>query len=719
MKASLGPRNLLALLAGLLLALGVAPVAAQNLIKNGDFSRAGDPPNGWAKESEASKKGSVRVSGGVLELAPNARNTPSDKPLGLGQAIDATAMAGRVLLVSANLGLRAPATGAVVGLHALRADGSEIGMVHLRQSDPGDRLEAKSGTLAIPAGEKPKLLILFAVAEGLGGAARFGDISVTLQPAGTARTDAAPAVGPATAPSGPTYAAKVSVDAAARGRTIPRDLFGVNIEWWRNATGLWDPAGDRLHPQGVQLTTALKPGLIRFPGGYLGDIYDWREAVGPRKNRRKIVTHPGNRDTDVPYFGTDELVDFARATGAQLMLQANLGTGDARMAAEWVRYMKNRREKDAGAPRATWWELGNELYHSGDASGRSLKPEAYADKVLAFARAMRAEDPTVRLGAIAMENYPLFPFNSHRDWNEIVLKRAGGEIDFLALHNGYAPVAPDDRANPRDVYRALWAAPMMIAENLKTVDGQIRRHAPRDRADRIRLTVTEWAPLFHVTPASAWIDHSKTLGSALYVADVLRVFIENERVEAATFFKLNEPSFLGLLGMRRGEWIANPSYFAFQLYTDHFGTRVVASRRDSPTYDSVRAGIVPATKSVPLLESVASLSEDGATLFVMLINKSIDQAAEVSLGISGFEPAGGKAHLLTGPSPDSNTGAELPRVPGINWARQVNVDPSARHFDRGSPAEVKLASSPIAGAGRSFTYRLPPHSVASLELRRR
>jgi hypothetical protein len=102
MKASLGPRNLLALLAGLLLALGVAPVAAQNLIKNGDFSRAGDPPNGWAKESEASKKGSVRVSGGVLELAPNARNTPSDKPLGLGQAIDATAMAGRVLLVSAN-----------------------------------------------------------------------------------------------------------------------------------------------------------------------------------------------------------------------------------------------------------------------------------------------------------------------------------------------------------------------------------------------------------------------------------------------------------------------------------------------------------------------------------------------------------------------------------------------------------------------------------------
>jgi alpha-L-arabinofuranosidase len=197
------------------------------------------------------------------------------------------------------------------------------------------------------------------------------------------------------------------------------------------------------------------------------------------------------------------------------------------------------------------------------------------------------------------------------------------------------------------------------------------------------------------------------------------VFIQDERVEAATFFKLSEASFLGLIGMRRGAWIPNASYHAFQLYTQHFGATLVGARTEAPTYDSVKAGIVPAMKRVPLLESVASVSADGSRLYVMLINKSADQSADVSLAVGGFEPASGTAHLLTGPSPDSNTGTELPNIPGLRWARQVNVDNSARHFDRGAPSEVTYASTPLPAAGRALAYRLPPHSVASIELRRK
>ncbi len=280
-----------------------------------------------------------------------------------------------------------------------------------------------------------------------------------------------------------------------------------------------------------------------------------------------------------------------------------------------------------------------------------------------------------------------------------------------------ATVGPDDKANPLDVYRALWAAPLMVAENLRTVAEQIRRHAPAQRADKIRIAVTEWAPLFQVAPSSAWIDHSKTLGSALYVADVLRVFIQNDRVDIATFFKLNEPSFLGLLGARQGEWVPNATYHAFRLYTEHFGSTLVASRTQAPTYDSVKAGIVPAMKQVPLLESVASVSADGGRLFVMLINKSADQSADVVLETTGFVAASGVAHLLTGPSPDANSGAELPKVPGLRWAPQVNVDEKQRHFDRGAPSQLSITSKPLAKVDRMVTYRVPPHSVVSLELR--
>ena len=702
----------LANLAGLMLAVGSVAGFAQNVVVNGDFARGGNPPAGWVMEKEAASKGTLRISNGALELLPNSTNvTPSAKPLGVGQAIDATSMAGKSLKLSARLGLRAPATAAVVGLHALRADGSEIAMVHLRRSQSGDGLETETGVLAIPPGEKPKLLILFAVAEGLAGSAQFGTITVTPDAVTVAKEES-----PLPARGGPGYSAKVTVDATARGRAIPRGLYGVNIEWWRNANGLWDEGGDRLDPEALRLTKALRPSIIRFPGGFLGDAYAWREATGPRKNRPSIVANPSSGEKGTPNFGTEELVQFAGAVGADLMLQANLGTGTAKMAADWVRYMNDQLRRNPNGPRVLWWEMGNELYHKGDASGGSLSPEAYSDKLRAFAREMRAVDPTIRLGAIGMENYPTFPFNSYRDWNETVLKRAGGDIDFFAVHNAYAPVGPDDRANPLDVYRALWAAPLMVADNLRTVSEQIRRFAPSDRADRIRIAVTEWAPLFQVVPSSAWIDHSKTLGSALYVADVLRVFIQSDRVEVANFFKLNEPSFLGLIAARQGQWAPNASYYAFQLYTEHFGSTVVASRTEAPTYDSVKAGIVPAMKKVPLLESVASVSADGSRVFVMLINKSVDQPADVALNIGGSDVASGIAHLLTGASPDSNTGTELPKVPGIKWARQVNVDEKTRSFDRGAPSEVTYASSPLPRVGKAFTYRVPPHSVVSLEL---
>lgn len=703
-------------LAGLALLAVTNALAAGNLVANGEFARGGDPPAGWSKEPEAARKGTLRVADGILELAPNASNaTPSAKPLGIGQAIDASPLAGETLAVSARLGLRAPATGAVLGLHALRADGSEIGHVQLRRSRAGPGLENFADTLAIAPGEKPARLILYAVAEGAGGLAQFAAISVATgarPQAPAVRTDNARAEAAA-------YPARVSVDAADRGREIPRALYGVNVEWWRNANGLWDERGDRLDPSAVKLARALGPSIIRFPGGFLGDFYDWRAATGPRRDRPPMPGNPRGGDRSAPHFGTDELVEFARAVDADLLLSANLGTGSARMAADWVRHMTEARHRDPAGPRVRYWEMGNELYNKGDGSGVTLAPEAYAERLREFARGMRAVDPGIRVGAIGLENYPTFPFNSYRDWNEIVLRRAGADIDFLAVHDAYAPVGVKDGDDPRDVYRALWAAPLMVADNLRTVAGQIRRFAPPERAARIGIAVTEWAPLFHVSPSSAWVDHAKTLGSALYVADILRVFIGNERVEAANFFKLIEPSFLGLIGARRGQWTPNATYYAFELYTRYFGSTVVRSRAQSPTYDSARAGIVPAMRGVPLLESVASLSADGHALFVMLINKSLDQRAQVALEVGGFDAASGTAHLLTGPSADSNTGTELPRVPGIRWGRQVNVDTQARDFDRGAPQEISFAAQPLAHVGRAFTYELPPHSVASLELRRR
>src|SRR5688572_8007212 len=367
--------------------LAASGATAQELAVNGDFARGGDPPQGWVRERDTANKGSVRVQDGVLELAPNNRNTPgSPKPLGLGQAIDGAALAGKNLQVSARLGVRPPATGAVVGLHALRADGSEIAKVQLRGSRADAALEVQEATLSIPPGERPKLLILYAVAEGEGGKALFSGISVRdaggAQPGPAARgADRPPAraaapMGGATAGGG--FTARVSVDAAARGRQIPRALYGVNIEWWRNANGLWDEGADRMNSELLALGKSLGPTMIRFPGGFLGDTYNWRQGVGPRRNRPAQVSNPGSGEKAPALFGTDEVMQFSQEVGADLMMTANAGTGDARLAADWVRYVTDLQRRRPGSPNAVW-EIGNELYHKGDASGVTLTPEKYSE----------------------------------------------------------------------------------------------------------------------------------------------------------------------------------------------------------------------------------------------------------------------------------------------------------------------------------------------------
>ena len=50
-----------------------------------------------------------------------------------------------------------------------------------------------------------------------------------------------------------------------------------------------------------------------------------------------------------------------------------------------------------------------------------------------------------------------------------------------------------------------------------------------DGTNEIGLAVTEWGPWFQVDPQGRYTDHVKTLGSALYVASTLKVFVEELR----------------------------------------------------------------------------------------------------------------------------------------------------------------------------------------------
>src|SRR2546423_9925880 len=222
-----------------------------------------------------------------------------------------------------------------------------------------------------------------------------------------------PGAAPADAPG-----VTITVNAKAGLATVPGTALGINHAVWDQELGT-DAVADLLGGAGV--------GMMRYPGGSYGDIYHWVDNTAPGG-----FVAP---DTNFDHFMTG-----VRRAGAQPIIIANYGTGTPAEAADWVRYANVT--KGYGA---RYWEIGNELYGNGhygahwEADNHADKsPTGYANGVVAYADAMKAVDPTVKIGAVLTTpaNWPdgVVAGGDAATWNQTVLSIAGPHIDFVILH---------------------------------------------------------------------------------------------------------------------------------------------------------------------------------------------------------------------------------------------------------------------------------------------
>lgn len=656
------------------------PAPAKTLFNGGFDAASAAGPDGWTIDAAVKSKGSIATPDGfpgaqgkVLTLQPNATNGGA-QPLGLGQALDPSAWRGQTITISAMLGA-SDGGSAVIGLHML-GDNGDLGSIQLTQDDSNGVLVRQKKNIAVP--QAATLIILYAITPAQSGQAVFDAITVT-------GSGAAPSAAPA--PSGDGQASIV-IDGAQVIRQVPATIYGSNVEWINNGQGLWSTSKNTLEPDAVALTRSLNPGLLRFPGGVFSDTYDWRLALAARGARPTSAHYPSG-PSSVHNFGIIEMRELAAASGADLLLTVNAGTGTPEMAAEWVRYMN----KQNTGPTVRLWEVGNELYMKDDLSGAHLSASNYARRYDAYARAMRAKDPSIRIGAIGGLNYGKYQFIGEPRWTETVLRNATEPVDFLAIHDAYAPVVigASDQLDPRAVYNAMLAAPVQIAQNLKDVAALLARYEKPQRP--IGIAVTEWGPFFHVLPSSPWVDHVKTMGSSLFVSATLNVFLRNPRVEMATFFKLADIGFMGWIG-RKGEQVrATAPFEVFKLYRQYLGHNLVQAETRSPTYASIDVGVVAAQAAVPLLDAVATL--DGDMLSVIVVNKSETQRMVTALTLKGTQSYGSATvRSIRAAGFDSNTGTTLPVIHGLEWGTQVTLG----RFDKGSPTEIMAEEKTLPGA---------------------
>ncbi|HDH06648.1 MAG TPA: hypothetical protein ENH01_13260, partial [Nitrospirae bacterium] len=161
--------------------------------------------------------------------------------------------------------------------------------------------------------------------------------------------------------------------------------------------GVWDPEQNKSVKEVIDLSKQAGITILRFPGGCGTHSYNWKEAVG--EGRKRFL------------YGIDEFLKTAGEIGAEAVITVSYFTGNEEDAADLVEYLNAADNgsnpnggTDLSAERAKnpnkvkFFEIGNEVWHGNHRDIKKVLPEEYAKRYLKYYEAMKAVDPSIKIG---------------------------------------------------------------------------------------------------------------------------------------------------------------------------------------------------------------------------------------------------------------------------------------------------------------------------------
>lgn len=162
---------------------------------------------------------------------------------------------------------------------------------------------------------------------------------------------------------------------------LPAAIIGGNHRWVADGLGMWDPQAGTPVPSAVAAAKGGHLRMVRYPGGTVANMFDFRRAIGPQPARGcqtgagGVGQQFGAADSR---YGPDENQRFVDTFGGETMVMVPMINMSARDAADYVEYMNapvgtNPNGGIAWAARRVAnghpepygikvWEVGNEPY---------------------------------------------------------------------------------------------------------------------------------------------------------------------------------------------------------------------------------------------------------------------------------------------------------------------------------------------------------------------
>jgi alpha-N-arabinofuranosidase len=464
-------------------------------------------------------------------------------------------------------------------------------------------------------------------------------------------------------------------------------------------------------PETEELLLGLRPTILRFPGD--ANEYFWEDGIGPHNLRPDSRPSQPNRNF---HYGTDEHMALCEMIGAEAFICVNPVSGIAdgdlsktapltqkvERAANWVEYCNTPNDgtnpnggTDWAAVRAenghpepygvTYWVIGDEIHRP----NRGIDVITYAQDFCAFSEAMKAVDPTIKIGASGVVIPHYVQSGDSLEWNAALVRIACAYMDFLDIHTGYpgTHAVPDDT---EDIYRGCMAATQQAPVDI----GELREIIDQVADSYISIVAGSNGINFEKTGKKS----AASLLAGLYYADLLMMFLEDGPewdIEFVCSWMLCSNVYHGHIGYAWGPQrrFARPMYYAQQMFRQHFGDMLVANTTNCNTFSSVRVSGVPAIPAVPELAVSTSIDTVEKKLYIMVINKQLEQDVEVAIRAVGFEP-----------HPEANI-----------W---ILNGPHIIAHNEDDHNTVTIIPSTLVSVDTSFSYTFPAHSLTAIELKR-
>ena len=407
--------------------------------------------------------------------------------------------------------------------------------------------------------------------------------------------------------------------------TISKHIYGHFSEHLGRCIydGFWvDPSlavnkKDRIRLDVVEALKKIKVPNLRWPGGCFADEYHWRDGIGPRDQRPKMVNTNWGGVTEDNSFGTHEFLELCSLIGCEPFIAGNVGSGTVEEMSKWIEYLnfdgespmaKIRKENGREKPwKVSFWGVGNETW----GCGGNMTPDFYADQYKQFASFAK--------------NYPGAPLkkvvsgasDADYNWTEVCMKKIplhmmwGTGLHYYTLPSGQWSKKGSATSFDEPEYFATM-------KNALFMDELVTRHsAIMDKYDpekRVALVVDEWGIWTDVEPGTnpGFLYQQNSLRDALVAASTLNIFNNHsERVRMANLAQTVNV-LQALILTEKEKMLLTPTYHVFDLFKVHQDAKYLPVNLKSPDY-------ISGGKKIPAVNVSASIDSLGVT-HISLVN---------------------------------------------------------------------------------------------------